>query len=138
MKKKCLWIVIVLLMLVLIVQVQSFFGFLLNGEVVFCDYEKVQDYWVFVVVLGGVWGWNVGVDLLEQVEDKVFVVCQSGMYQKCVFYVGNEQVVFDVKFWLCLWGFYVLFVVVKVVVDGFELGKCMLDIVYCDVNGCLR
>lgn len=76
------------------------------GKQGYREFLAAEKHKAFVIAPGGIWFWKAGEDTAESAIENALQSCLEEKALSCTPYAVNDQIVFDEKAWLKLWGPY--------------------------------
>jgi len=99
------------------------------------EYLQAEMHRAYAIAPGGVWTWKSGFDSPEEAIDAAVGACQASTEQTCVPYAVNDDLVFDARRWITLWGPYKSAVEAARAPEGRGRGERFPDLLFTDAGG---
>ena len=99
------------------------------------EYLQAEMHRAFAIAPGGVWTWKAGFDSPEEAIEAATGACQLSTEQTCVPYAVNDEVVFDARRWITLWGPYKTATEAARAPEGRNRGERFADLLLTDADG---
>jgi len=106
-----------------------------DGQASYRTFIEAPRHAAFAIAPGGAFGWVAAQASSDVAEAAALAACQGNTRQKCVLYSVNQQVVFDARGWLALWGPYVTAEQARQAPVGREPGQRFPDLEFLTASG---
>lgn len=99
------------------------------------EYLQAEMHRAYAIAPGGVWTWKSGFDSPDEAIEAAVGACQVHTEQNCVPYAVNDEVVFDARRWIALWGPYRTAAEAARAPEGRGRGERFPDLLFTDAGG---
>lgn len=106
-----------------------------RGRNAYREYLQAEMHRAFVIAPGGAWAWKAGLDTPEEARNAALEECTASTEQTCVVYAVNDDLVFNEKQWVSLWGPYLSAAEAGRAPEGTRRGERFPDLLLTDPAG---
>ena len=99
-----------------------------RGKEGYAEFLSAGKHRAFVIAPGGAWAWEGAGTTAESATEAALEVCRQQTVQRCVPYAVDDDLVFDAKGWVKLWGPYPSRAEARRAHTGKELGDRFFDL----------